>query len=143
MARPRSSAWHYLSLFALLVSFLVNTVAYGALARVPVVGQGAREAAHTSSPLANFYIWLGEYVAQVPVLAGMGESLVQSAWSPLFDRAREAPALTLDLVRGESQNFTQTLLNFNYWATPVLVLVWGYFWMQRPRSVHLVKSSRR
>lgn len=137
------SKLHWIALFAFVASLVLNAVVFGALVATPGVGPGVRAAAHFASPIAWVYVSLGDVVMLVPGAHALGDALVASAWAPLFDRIREAPQIALDILIGGDGNGVTTLLAANYWATPVLLVVWVVCWTLRPKSVHLVRTRGR
>lgn len=136
--KPRSFQAHHLCLVLLLVSLVFNLLLFGGLLRQPE-GKAFRDSARREAPLALVYMSVGEQLLRIPGFAGVGESLAIDAFSPLSERVRANPSAAMDLVQNADAGTALELARFNYWATPVLLLLWIVLFLLRPRDVHLVR----
>jgi hypothetical protein len=129
--------------FAILVlSFLVNCLAFGGLARAPEVGPLFRESARREAVLGTVYMVVGEQLMAIDALDRAGQGLALTAYGDGFAEVRATPSAAMDLISTRSFNAVHTLLKANYWAPLLLFVLWFVARYFAPRDVHLVRKSR-
>ena len=131
--RPRL---HGVGFLLFVVTLVYDVVVWGALPAVPDIGPGLAESAHREALLASSYMLLGTHLdAAVPPLQAFGVERLTDAFGEGFDRIREDPAVAMDLLFGNTWNFSHRWIKTMYWAPPLLLVLSAVLWLLRPKQV--------
>lgn len=130
----------YLPMLALLlVSVLLDLIAWGALPELGATGQRIHAAAHRENTIAVAYIAAGTPLTEaVPALRRAGARWLRSACAEGFARIDEAPRAAMDIMLGPAYNRAHGRLKLMYYAPPWLLLATLAAWTLRPRQIRLV-----
>jgi hypothetical protein len=129
--------WILLLLFAWALAY--NLAVWGAIARLPGVGDKLRMSAQRNALLATMYMAGGDVLdAAVPFLDDWGTQRAQTALETGIPRMKDDPNVAMDLIFSQSWNGTHAFLKFMYWAAPVLGLAFLVAWARRPKKVRLM-----
>jgi hypothetical protein len=131
-----------LVLAAIVLSFAINCLAFGGLARTPDLGPLFRESAQREAVLGTVYMVIGEKMLAIPALDRIGQSLALSAYGDGYAEVRATPSAAMDIISTRSFNGAHAFLKANYWAPLVLFVLWFVVRYFAPRDVHLVRKTR-
>lgn len=132
-------AKHWFALLIFLLAVLFDAVVWSGAARLPDVGAAIARSAQEEAPMVSAYIALGDRIdSAAPVLDDWGQHYAQDAFEPGIARIKEDPAVAMDLIFAQSWNTRHATLKFFHWAAPALLLVTIFFWMRRPRRLHMM-----
>jgi len=130
---------HVIAWVLFVLVALINVVIWGAVPRIPDVGEKIRRSANTEAPLAATYIALGSWLDEsVPALDAWGRSVMIQAIEPAFERIAQEPAVAMDLILSNTYNRTHSTVRTLYWAAPVLLVLAMVLWFRRPKTVSLI-----
>lgn len=131
--------WHWWVTLLFVWAIAYDLVVWGAAARLPEIGAHLQASAQRQALLANIYMRVGsELDAAMPVLDDWGTQRAQTALSGGFDRIKEDPMASMDLIFSNTWNSTHAMLKFMYWAAPVFGLIALVLWSRRPKKVSLM-----
>lgn len=126
----------------LLVSVFLNLWFHGGLANTPEVGPHFREAAQREAPLTWTYMLGGDLLTQVGYFRDSGIEWARAAYGPGFPEVIALPATALDVYARENFGSGQRFVGFNYWASPVLLVLYLLLWWRRPKVLHTMGGRR-
>lgn len=130
---------HVIAGIAFVFVALFNVVIWGAVPRIPDVGEKIRRSANAEAPLAATYIALGSWLDErVPALDAWGRSVIVRAFEPAFERIAQEPVVAMDLILSNTYNRTHSMVRTMYWAAPVLLVLGVILWIRRPKTVSLI-----
>jgi hypothetical protein len=131
--------WHWWVTLLFVWALAYDLVVWGAAARLPEVGLYLQSSAQRQALLANIYMSAGEALDNaVPILDDWGTQRAQAALSAGFERIKQDPMVSMDLVFSNTWNSTHATLKFMYWAAPVFGVIALLLWSRRPKKISLV-----
>jgi hypothetical protein len=134
--RPMKRHLHVVALVLCVLSLLYDLVVWGALPRVPEVGEDIVASANREAPLAATYILLGSPLdSAAPPLQAFGEARLTAALSEGFPRIRADSTVAIDLIFNTTWNAQHRWLKMVYWMPPLFLLLSAILWWRRPRKV--------
>jgi hypothetical protein len=134
-SRPRSR-FRLIALVLLLISGTTNLAAWGGVATLPDIGPYVMLSAQRESVLASSYLWLGNWIVRKTGTEAAAQSLADSIWGGEFERIRAEPSLAMErLGAGDAATTARVTMTINFWATPLLLLIWAVLYVLRERQV--------
>lgn len=131
--------WHWVFTLLFVWALAYDLAVWGAAAGLPDIGGALRASAQRQALLAHVYMSAGaELDAALPVMADWGEQRAQTALAPGFERIKEDPMVSMDLIFSNSWNSTHVMLKVMYWAAPLFGIIALVLWSRRPRKVSLM-----
>jgi hypothetical protein len=130
---------HWWVLLFLLVTFLYDAIVWGGAARLPEIGDKLQHAAQRQAILGSVYMTCGvPLLSAIPALDAWGQDHFQTAVYEGFPRIHEDPSVAFDLIFNNNWNTHHRILRAMYWMPPILIVVWLFFWLRRPKKVSLM-----
>jgi len=127
---------HVVALVLFVLTLLYDLVVWGALPRIPEVGDDIVASANREAPLAATYILLGDPIDSTFLpLQAFGEARLTSALSEGFPRIQADSTVAIDLIFNTTWNAAHSWLKTVYWMPPVLLVLSAILWWRRPRKV--------
>jgi len=127
---------HVVALVLFVLSLLYDLVVWGALPRIPEVGDDIVASANREAPLAATYILLGDPIdSAFSPLQAFGEARLTSALSEGFPRIQADSTVAIDLIFNTTWNAAHSWLKTVYWMPPVLLVLSAILWWRRPRKI--------
>lgn len=135
---------HVIALVLFVLSLGYNLLVWGAVPRLPEVGDAIAASARREAPLAATYIALGSPIdAAVPSLQAFGEHRLVAAFGEGFERIRDDSTVAMDLIFTSTWNVQHRWLKTVYWLAPLLLVLTLVLWLRRPRKVRTLGGGRR
>jgi hypothetical protein len=129
--------WWVTLLFVLALAY--DLAFWGAAARQPEIGTKLQDSAQRQALLAHMYMAAGSALdAAVPALDEWGSRHVQTAFSEGFQRIKDEPLVSMDLIFSNTWNSTHSTVKVMYWAAPVLGVLALILWSRRPKKISLM-----
>jgi hypothetical protein len=126
-----------LLLFAWALAY--DLAVWGAIGRLPELGDKLRASAQRTALLATMYMAGGGALdAAVPFLDDWGTQRAQTALEAGIPRMKDDPYVAMDLIFSQTWNSTHAFIKFMYWAAPVFGLAFLIAWTRRPKKVRLM-----
>lgn len=134
---------HTIALVLLLLTLLFDLAVWGAVPDLKTVGPLIEESADNEAFLASMYIGAGSALdGAMPSLGAFGGAVMKDGLGEAFPAIIEAPNLAMDLIFSASYNGTHNWIKLQYWAPPVLLVLYLVLWLIRPKKVNLVGKRR-
>ena len=134
---------HVIALVVFVLSLLYDLVVWGALPRVPEVGEDIVASANREAPLAATYILLGNPIdAALAPLQTFGEARLTAALSEGFPRIKADSTVAIDLIFNTTWNAAHRWLKTVYWMPPLCLVLTAILWWRRPRKVTTFRRRR-
>ena len=131
--------WHWVFTLLFVWALAYDLAVWGAAANLPDIGGALRSSAQRQALLAHIYMSAGaELDAALPVMADWGGQRAQTALAPGFERIKEDPMVSMDLIFSNSWNSTHIMLKYMYWAAPLFGIIALVLWSRRPKKVSLM-----
>ena len=129
--------WILLLLFAWALAY--DLAVWGAIARLPDIGDKLRMSAQRNALLATMYMAGGEALdAAVPFFDDWGKQRAQTALETGIPRMKDDPNVAMDLIFSQNWNAMHAFIKLMYWTAPVLGVAFLIAWARRPKKVSLM-----
>jgi hypothetical protein len=128
----------------LFFALLFDLVVWGGVKAIPEVGPKIRQVAQTQAPLVLTYMVVGEQLdALVPGFGQFGTDYATQAFGDVFQRIKDDPNVAVIALFQANANPQQSIVKIMFWAVPVLLVLFLFFWWRRPRQVTSFSGRRR
>ena len=130
---------HWLLLLLFAWALIYDLAVWGAIGRLPDVGDKLHSSLQRSALLATMYMAGGDALdSAVPFLDDWGTQRAQAALAPGIPRMKDDPNVAMDLIFSQNWNSTHAFMKFMYWAAPAFGLAFLVAWTRRPKKVRLM-----
>ncbi len=130
---------HWFAIVAFLLALLYDCALWGAISRIPDLGEKLEKAARREAVLANIYMTAGAPIASaVPIIDEWGQNYFQIAAAEGIPRMKDDPSVAFDLIFSQGWNARHRTLKITYWAPPVLAILALIMWVRRPKKISLM-----
>jgi hypothetical protein len=130
---------HWILLLLFVWALAYDLAVWGAIARLPDLGDKLRVSAQRNALLATMYMAGGDVLdSAVPFLEDWGTQRARNALESGVGRMKDDPNVAMDLILSQNWNSTHAFLKLMYWAAPVLGVAFLLDWARRPKKVSLM-----
>ena len=132
---------HTIALGLFVLTFLLDTILWGAVPDLPEVGASIAFSANKEAVLATIYMAIGSHLdTAVAVFRDFGTDMMTEALHEGFARIIEEPNVAMDLILSSSFNRTHGWVKALYWAPPILLVLYAVLFALRPKQVKLIRT---